>query len=203
MTPHRKATSVIALFLVATVSLFYVQTTLAGPVTGAKSATVSGKLITSGDQPILLNGNQASTGATVLSGTQITTSEKSSASVQLGALGSLDIAANTDLNVVFNEKSVAVSLNSGYVTLTTNEGVSGTITTSEGATVKTDPTTRSSVIGKTSNSARPVLQTEENIGYEGMPGGLAFGLVVLTAAVVAAILISHRGRGANPSPARP
>lgn len=129
-----KLFKVIALSLVICVTQVYV---MANPVASAKSATTNmalGKLILSGNQTILVNGNSASTGTTIFSGSQLQTPEGVSGSVQLGEAGRLSIEPNTNLTVTFDKSNVDVRVAKGNAFLLTNAGVKGTITTPDGTT---------------------------------------------------------------------
>lgn len=114
-----------------------------------------GKLRTSKNKSVLVNSNAAGSGATIISGARIQCPDKTGATVDLSSMGRLDIAANTDLTLVFSPGEVNVHLRSGYVVLTTNKGISGTVTTAEGTVFATDPSKVSSVIGKLSGAKGP------------------------------------------------
>lgn len=114
-----------------------------------------GKLRTGNNKPVLVNSNKAGSGTTILSGARIQCPAKIGATVDLGTLGRLDIAANSDLTLVFAANEISVQLRSGYVVLTTNKGINGTVTTSEGTVFGTDPAKVSSVIAKMKDAQGP------------------------------------------------
>ena len=74
-----------------------------------------------------VNGNSAKSGETIFSGQQIQTPEGVGATVQLGGLGRVDIAPNTNLTLTFEEGKINVALVSGCVILTAGKGVVGTV----------------------------------------------------------------------------
>src|SRR6266508_3132626 len=82
-----------------------------------------GKLRTSNNKLVLVNSNKARSGTTIISGARIQCPEKVGATVDLGSLGRLDIAANSDLTLAFATDEVKVQLRTGYVVLTTNKGI--------------------------------------------------------------------------------
>ena len=205
----QKATSVVALFLVFAVSQVYVQANLLttkASATGAATtaaAPVAGKLATRKDQPIKLNGSTVNGGATILPGAQLETPAAIGATVQLGKLGKLDLAPNTQLTLAFGENSVAVALTTGAVILTTNRGVDGTVTTDAG-TKKTDSKKRDAIAVQAGGAAAG----DEGAGGEGVFSGLSnggartLGIIIFSGAVAAAVFIPCRG-GNNPSPGSP
>jgi hypothetical protein len=114
-----------------------------------------GTLRTSNNKPVLVNGNKAGSGTTIISGARIQCPDKIGATVDLGSLGQLDIAANSDLTLGFAASEVSVQLRSGYVVLTTNKGITGTVTTTEGTVFRTDPSKVSSVIARMKGAQGP------------------------------------------------
>src|SRR5678815_6009304 len=62
------------------------------------------RLRTNNNQPITVNGLSASTGASILTGATIETGADQSATVNLGPLGSLDIAPNTKLVLTYDDQ---------------------------------------------------------------------------------------------------
>src|SRR5438067_4659181 len=147
MMPQKKLT-LRALALVAALAVLqvYAQAVLVAdglkalhaPTPSATQAVHTGRLTTKGNNPVTVNGNSAKTGETIFSGQQIQTPDGVGATVQLGPLGRVDIAPNTNLTLTFADGRISVNLASGCVILTTNRGVNGTVTTN-GATQQTDP----------------------------------------------------------------
>lgn len=210
----QRAASAIAILLIFSLSQIYVHANLAvtGPATKTAPATPlrAGKLTTRGNNPITLNGNPTAPGTTVLSGSQLQTPAGVGASVQLGRLGLLRIAPETTLTLNFDDESINVSLASGYVSLMTNAGVKGSVTTPDGKTERTDSSKVSTVVGNTTGQTDAAGTAGSGAdGGEGLLGGMsnsaarAFGLVVLGGAIGASIFIVNRGRGRNPSPGVP
>lgn len=109
---QRKYLTSIALLLALVVSPAH---TLVANIMGAKTSdaavkdlpgSISGRLVTSANGTITVNGNSARSGDTIFSGAQIQTPTGVSATVQLGRLGSVDIAANTAVTLTFTDEHV-------------------------------------------------------------------------------------------------
>lgn len=170
----------------------------AAPPAAAKVAP-TGKLRTSGNRPVAVNGNRVTSGTTVYSGAQIESPEKVGATIEMPSLGRLDIAPQTRLTLTFVEGSVEVALQSGYAVLTTEKGVVGRLK-ADGKVFETDPSKQSSVAGRTSGSAAP-----EKAG--GSAGGASTRTVAVVAGAGAAAAggaaAARRGRGRNLSPGNP
>lgn len=98
------------------------------------------RLTTKNNQPITVNGNSAATGASIVTGATIETGADQAATVNLGPLGTLDIAPNTKLVLSYDENgNVKVTLVTGCAILTTKKKTNGEIATEQGTAAKTDP----------------------------------------------------------------
>lgn len=163
-----------------------------------------GKLRTGNNKPVLVNSNKAGSGTTIISGARIQCPDKIGATVDLGSLGRLDIAANSDLTLVFAANDVTVQLRAGYVVLTTNKGISGIVTTSEGTVFGTDPSKVSSVIAKMKNAQGPETGAAIGAGQGGTGVGATAGITAAAAAVVGgAAAAKSGGRGSDLSSDNP
>src|SRR5919206_4806128 len=78
---------------------------------------LAGRLKTSNNQPITINGLSANTGASILSGATIETGADQSATVDLGPLGSVDITPNTKVILTFEQGNAKATVITGCVTL--------------------------------------------------------------------------------------
>jgi len=98
------------------------------------------RLTTRDNQPITVNGLSANTGATILTGATIETGADQSATVNLGPLGSLDIAPNTKLVLTYDEQgNVKALIIFGCAILTAKKKTTGEVATEQGSGGKTDP----------------------------------------------------------------
>lgn len=155
-----------------------------------------GTLRTGNNKSVLVNSNKAGSGTTIISGARIQCPDKIGATVDLGSLGRLDIAANSDLTLVFVAGKVTVQLRSGYVVLTTNKGITGIVSTSEGTNFGTDPTKVSSVIARMKGAQGPETGAAIGAAQGGMGAGRIAGIAAAAAGVVggaAAVKSGKRG----------
>lgn len=155
-----------------------------------------GKLKTRDNKPVMVNGNKATSGTTLVSGAQIQCPDKVGATVDLGTLGRVDMAPKSDMTLSFNASSISVQLRSGYVVLTTSKGISGTVTTPEGKVFQTDSSRMSSVVAKTKDAIGPETAVGAKSG--GIGTGAAVGVAGAGAAVVGgAAAAKSGGRGSD------
>ena len=94
----------------------------------------SRRLTTRNNQPITVNGLSATTGASILTGATIETGADQSATVNLGPLGTLDIAPNTKLVLTYDDQgNVKALLIYGCAILTAKKKTNGEIATEQGS----------------------------------------------------------------------
>lgn len=110
---------------------------------------LAGKLVTRGNQPVLVNGNIVGTGTTILTGATIQTFNGTRAAVRIGALGNFELAPNSSAALVFsgdpNSGQISGILKRGCATLTANTNIAGSLATPDGMMTKTDSSRLSSV----------------------------------------------------------
>ena len=147
-----------------TIALVFVACALQIHVMAGSELT--GKLSTLDNKPVSVNDRKAKSGTTILSGSDIQCPDEIGAMVDLEQLGRIDMAPNTDLKLGFDAYGVTVYLRSGYVLLTTNKGITGTVTTSEGKVFRTDSSKVSSVVARTKDAIgpEPVGASADGIG---------------------------------------
>lgn len=177
---------------------------IAGALHVVAAAPPMGKLKTRNNKPITVNGHKSVSGTTLLSGSTLQSPDKVGATVDLGTMGRLDIAPKTDLTLTFHDAVVTVQLRSGYVVLTTNKGICGTVITSDNQSFATDCARTSSVIAKTmdANGAEAAAQ----IGSRGTSGGISGGKLGVVGAGAAAAVgagAAASKRGSDLSTANP
>ena|SRR2546421_391309 len=230
MLQKRLTPKVLALIVALAVSQIYVQASLladglkAAPA--AQAGQLTGRLTTRGNNPVTVNGNSAKSGETIFSGQQIQTPDGVGATIQLGQLGRVDIAPNTNLTLTFTDGRINVNLASGCVILATNRGVNGTIA-AQGTTQQTDSAKGGALdictgatpgaapiagqgaaagagagaAGGATAGAATAGTTAASVGVSNtavLLGAAGFGAIVVTTAIVAPCR-----RGANPSPGVP
>ena len=146
-----------------------------------------GRLTTAGDNPVTVNGNSAKTGETIFSGQQIQTPAGTGATVQLGTLGSVEIAPGSNVTLTFSGGTINVTVTSGCVKVNAARGVTGTIQSSG------SPETTGADGGTIDNCDSAPAGAAAPVGGATAGGGLGTAAsVALTAAIVGAFaLIAH------------
>jgi hypothetical protein len=210
MSGH-KAVKALALLLVFSVLHLSAGTAVAAGA--AQGAT--GKLTTRGNQPITVNGVSAHSGDTILPGANIETGDQIGATINLGSLGSLDIAPNTKLQLDFNRDGTAtVMLIEGCVILRVKDGTYGVINTSEGKATSNDAIRKQAAAldvcspkgapaaivnqGAAANAGAGAGTTGGTVAGEGVSGAVVGGLIAGGAGLgILAVIIANRGD--NPS----
>lgn len=135
MTNKRKTSglkSVTTLGLMLAVFISSTMFVLAAP----DSKALAGEIIISGSgdkSAVMLNGERTYSGRTFFSSGVIATPETSSAVVNLGKLGRINLAPNSNLSLSFAENQISGKLTSGQIKVFTNEGVSVNIETNDNA----------------------------------------------------------------------
>ncbi len=97
-------------------------TTLAAP-----GKTIMGELTVNGAD-VTVNGETANTGRTIFSSNTIATPANSGAIVNLGALGQIELAPNSSINLTFDENGISGTLTSGQVKLPVRQTSPRTLT---------------------------------------------------------------------------
>ena len=223
----KRITTATGLFLLFSICcLVYVQVSFAGP--NSKSAAgpqqFTAILTTRGNRPIMINGVSAIGGATILTGAVIETPDQVGATVNLGSLGTMDIAPNTKLILEFDQNAnVRVTLVVGCAILRARKNTTAEVATSQGTAGITDPATGGVLdICFPPGAATPTV----NSGAAASAGAGAGGAVATAGAAAAAgggisettgVIIGAIGEGAlittalvvpcrrgrNPSPGEP
>jgi hypothetical protein len=119
----RPARVLSVLTLIAIVNVFV----FANGTASSANKAVLGRLVTTSNRPILVNGAEAITGSVILSGARLTTSGANIATVQIPAVASIMIAPSSDVALSFDSKTVTVSVTSGDASVTAADGVVGTV----------------------------------------------------------------------------
>jgi hypothetical protein len=140
---QRKAFKAIAVFLAFAFAQVYVQTSLAGPGVSRVSVPVPqrfvARLTIRGGPSATVNGASAVSGATVLTGATIETPDQVSATLDLGALGTIDLEPNSAAQIDFSDDgNVRVKVLRGCVTVKKKGSGEAEVYTAEGASEKTN-----------------------------------------------------------------
>lgn len=200
---RRKGSTAIAALLLFSILQIGLQIGFAEPAETSAAITIApqlvGRLTTKNNQPVTVNGLSANTGASILSGATIETGADQSATVDLGPLGSLNIAENTRVVLTFDEqKNVKALVMAGCVTLKASAGTNGEIANQQASLGRTDPTV-GGVLNNCSSQPSPVPATGEQGGLFGL--GRAATIAILAAGGAAAttpLFFQDNPSGSNP-----
>ena len=133
-----KSSNVSSLFsrvmvLSLSLSLLSVQSVFAFAVPGssvsAAEITVNGKKGVAERPFVVVNGQQAFSGRTFFSGGNIETTEATSATINLGKLGRIDLSPSSSFTLSFSEGRIAGTLSKGNVSVSNTDGVAVSIDT--------------------------------------------------------------------------
>ncbi|HEX8493344.1 MAG TPA: FecR domain-containing protein [Pyrinomonadaceae bacterium] len=220
---NRKALKALAIFLAFSLTQLYVHTTLAGPSLVKKTEAAmlllpqaAGKLVTTGNQSVLVNGTSASSGATILTGATIETGDGVGATINLGPLGSIDLAPNTKVEITYEDGKIKVKLITGCAIVKNKKGTQSQIDTEQGTATSNDgknaglldvcfPQGAPSPIVNQGAAANAGAGAGGGGGAAGGGGGLSTGQTLalfggVAGAVIIPVLLS---RGDDPSPSTP
>ena len=98
----------------------------------AGAPQISGKLLTSGNVPILVNGNSAGGGTTILSGAVIETPDNVSATIQLPGLGELELAPGSIAVLEFTPNGIKVTMKKGCSVVNSEAGTKASVVDEKG-----------------------------------------------------------------------
>jgi hypothetical protein len=101
------------------------------------AAPPAGKLITTSDLPILVNGNYARGGATILPGSLLETPDNAAAFIQLG-IGDVELPPASLATLNFTNNHIRVTLTRGCAILTANPQTTGEIVNDKGVVLQTN-----------------------------------------------------------------
>lgn len=135
-----RTVSILLLIAVINVYVFAAGAIVPKSSESASAKVLLGKLVTTSNRPIIVNGAEAITGTVILSGAQLTTPAASLATVQLDSLGTVTIAPKSSVTLTFDSKSVSLRILSGDATLSTANGVKGSVVGPTGVPRTAPPT---------------------------------------------------------------
>jgi hypothetical protein len=222
---NHKGITVAALLLTFAVAQLGVAAGFAeSSVASSVSATVPqllGVLTTRDNKPILVNGANAVTGATIPSPASVETPDGVGATIRVGALGSICIAPNSKVTVEFDRQgnvgTVKVTITEGCVILNTLKDTTGFVITPQGTAGQTGPATSGSIDVCSRPGAAAVVNqgaaADAGAGASALDCGAAAGAAAIPPAgiplPVTAAITAGGGtalwllfRGGNPSPSQ-
>lgn len=212
----------IVLLIVFSFLQFYVVFALAGPSLTGETTTllpvapqaIMGKLTTRGNQPVSVNGNNVTSGATILSGATIETGDGIGATINLGPLGTIDIAPNSKVTIEFSNGQIKVTVVQGCAIVRNKKGTYAEIYTDKGLATHNDPNQKQAAvldICYPSGAPSPIVNqgAAANAGAGagaaaaggGLPPAALAGIIIGGGAAIAVPVVLNRG--SNPSPSAP
>ena len=118
---------------VLTLSLLMTQALAAPAAPAGERSRLLGEMTSFGQ--VLVNGEEALSGATVFPGSRFTTAKESGAIINLGELGRVRFAPETSGLINFGEQGLQGALEAGVMTVSTPEGVTAVFTTKDAQVV--------------------------------------------------------------------
>ncbi len=129
---------------IAILSVYSMQSLAStGKISG--ELTVSGRTANGDAAYALVNGEAAKSGRSIFSSSTISTPENITAAVNVGKIGSIELAPMSAAVVTFSEKGISTSLTSGSLTA---HGASVDVNLLDGTTLKLDPGETATTAGK-------------------------------------------------------
>src|SRR5256885_7003745 len=129
MMQSRSSSSLKFTAILLTFSLLQLYIVMAN---GAVMPQTLGRLTTRGNQPVQVNGNSVVSGATIPSGATIVTGDGVGATINLGPLGTVELAPNTQVAIVYSDGQLKVTVVQGCVITRNKKGTYAEIDTAQG-----------------------------------------------------------------------
>jgi hypothetical protein len=190
--PNKLIAKISAILLVFTMTC--VSVLAATPVEAdilASLQQANGQVITTNNQPIIVNGNSAPAGTTILSGATLETPPGVGATLQLG-FADLEIAPGSEVIVEFtSDGNIKVTLKRGCAVLKKKDDKPGVIITPDGTTTETNKKKRAAVCFPLGASS-PVVSEGAAAGA-GAAGGAVGGGISTT--LLTTIILGGIGGG--------
>lgn len=206
---YERITTVTAFFLIFAITHVYFEVSFAKSTAKTEPLTpepppITAILTTRGNRPITVNGGNAISGATILTGSIIETPDQVGGVINLGSLSNLEIEPNSKVKLEFDENgNLKVTVMRGCATARTKKNVIAQIDTSLGVAGKTDPKSRGFLgVCFPPGATAPTVSTAPAGAAAARAGLGALALIfLLGGGSVAGILLTFRGT--NPSPSSP
>lgn len=196
----------IAVFLAVALVQVFIQLSFAAPVSAAPAVPQQfiARLTTTGNQPITVNNASAASGASLLTGATIETPAAVSATIDLGALGTVELQPNTAVQLDFDDSgNVRVKVLRGCVVIKKNGPGEAEAYTAEGASEKTNSNNKGMGFCYLNGGLSPIGQAAAATAGGG-GGGLSTGAIVAIiaggGALAAGLIWAFSGDDNNPSP---
>lgn len=205
-TLRRKGYRAIAVLLAVALVQVCFQLSLATPAAAAPvPQQFIARLTTTGNQPITVNNASAASGASLLTGATIETPAAVSATIDLGALGTVELQPNSAVQLDFDDSgNVRVKVVKGCVVIKKNGPGEAEAYTAEGASEKTNSNRKGMGFCYAAGGGLSPIGQAAAAAAGGGGGGIGTAaLVAIIAgggALAAGLIWAFHGGGGNPSP---
>ena len=209
-TQRRKVSRAIAVFLAVALVQISIQLSFAAPASPAAPLVVPqqfiARLTTTGNQPITVNNASAASGASLLTGATIETPAAVSATIDLGALGTIELQPNSSIQLDFDDNgNVRVKILRGCVVIKKSGPGEAEAYTAEGASEKTSNNRKGMGFCYLNGGLNPFGQSAVAVAGAGGAAGEGIGTAAIIAIIagggaLAAGLLWAFHHGGNPSP---
>jgi hypothetical protein len=168
----------LSMCLVVALIATYSMTTLAGAGKIAGELTVTGKALNGETPSVSVNGEAAKSGRSVFSTSTIATPDEAGAMIDLGKIGSIQLAPKTNLVLSFTEKGISGDLLAGSITVL-NASNSVSVNTVGGKTLSLNAGETATAAGQTQDD-----DDDDNDGgaailpYALILGGAVAGIII-------------------------
>ena len=203
---RRKGSRAIAVFLAIALVQVFIQLSFAAPASAPAVVPQQfiARITTTGNQPITVNNASAASGASLLTGATIETPAAVSATIDLGALGTIELQPNSSIQLDFDDNgNVRVKVLRGCVVMKKNGKGVGEVYTAEGASEKSNSNGKGMAFCFANGGLSPLGQAAAAAGAGGGGGIGTEALVAILAgggALAAGLIWAFHGSGGNPSP---
>jgi hypothetical protein len=202
---RRNASRATATFLAFALVQVCIQLSFAAPATAPAVVPQQfiAKLTTTGNQPITVNNASAASGASLLTGATIETPAAVSATIDLGALGTVELQPNSSIQLDFDDSgNVRVKVLRGCVVIKKNGPGTGEVYTAEGASEKTNSNRKGMGFCYLNGGLNPIGQAAAaaSAGGEGIGTAALVAIIAGGGALAAGLIWAFHGGGGNPSP---
>lgn len=197
----------IAVFLAVALVQVCIQLSFAAPVSAAPVVPQQfiARLTTTGNQPITVNGASAASGASLLTGATIETPAAVSATIDLGALGTVELQPNSSIQLDFDDSgNVRVKVLRGCVVINKKGPGEAEAYTAEGSSEKSSSNPKGMGFCYLNGGLSPLGQAAVATGAGGGGGGIGTAAIIAIlaggGALAAGLIWAFSGDGDNPSP---
>jgi hypothetical protein len=197
----------IAAFLAFALVQVCLQLSFAAPATAAPVVPQQfiARLTTTGNQAITVNGASAASGASLLTGATIETPAAVSATIDLGALGTVELQPNSSIQLDFDDTgNVRVKVLRGCVVINKKGPGEAEAYTAEGASEKSGSHKGGMGFcyanGGLSPAGQAAAAAAAGGGGEGIGTAAIVAIIAGGGALAAGLIWAFHGGGGNPSP---